>query len=116
MMASGVPIPRADHTQALANMALDMLKYTESLSVQNGTRIDFRIGINSGSLVAGEIGKKNFHYALWGDTVNTASRMESHGVPGKIQVTKDTYWILKEEYIFELRGKIDVKGKGKIES
>lgn len=116
MVASGVPTPRADHAQALAKMALDMLKYTESLPVQNGTLINFRIGIDSGPLVAGVIGKKNFHYDVWGDTVNTASRMESHGLPGKIQVTKDTYRILKDEYIFELRGKLDVKGKGKMET
>jgi guanylate cyclase len=116
MVASGVPTPRADHAQALAKMALDMLKYTESLPVQNGTLINFRIGIDSGPLVAGVIGKKNFHYDVWGDTVNTASRMESHGLPGKIQVTKDTYRILKDEYIFELRGKLDVKGKGEMET
>ena len=116
MVASGVPTPRADHVQALANMALDVLKYTENLPMQNGTAINFRIGINSGPLVAGVIGKKKFHYDVWGDTVNTASRMESHGVPGKIQVTKDTYRILKDEFIFESRGILDVKGKGNMET
>ena len=84
MVASGVPTPRADYPQAL-----HMLKYTESLPVQIGPRIVFRTGINSGALVARVIGKNNFHYDLWGDTVNAASRMESSGVPGKIQVTKD---------------------------
>ena len=116
MVVSGVPTPRADHAQALAKMALDMLKFTESLPVQNGTRINFRIGINSGPLVAGVIGKKKFHYDVWGDSVNTASRMESHGVPGKIQVTMDTYRILKDEFIFEPRGILDVKGKGNMET
>jgi guanylate cyclase len=116
MVASGVPTPRADHVQALAKMALDVLKYTESLPMQNGTAINFRIGINSGPLVAGVIGKKKFHYDVWGDTVNTASRMESHGVPGKIQVTKDTYSILKDEFIFESRGVLNVKGKGNMET
>ena len=116
MVASGVPTPRADHVQALANMALDVLKYTENLPMQNGTAINFRIGINSGPLVAGVIGKKKFHYDVWGDTVNTASRMESHGVPGKIQVTKDTYRILKDEFIFESRGALNVKGKGNMET
>ncbi len=88
----------------------------EILPVQNGTRINFRIGINSGLLVAGVIGKKKFHYDVWGDSVNTASRMESHGVPGKIQVTMDTYRILKDEFIFEPRGILDVKGKGNMET
>ena len=116
MVVSGVPTPRADHAQALAKMALDMLKFTESLPVQNGTQINFRIGINSGPLVAGVIGKKKFHYDVWGDSVNTASRMESHGVPGKIQVTMDSYRILKDEFIFEPRGIQDVKGKGNMET
>jgi guanylate cyclase len=116
MVVSGVPTPRADHAQALAKMALDMLKFTESLPVQNGTQINFRIGINSGPLVAGVIGKKKFHYDVWGDSVNTASRMESHGVPGKIQATMDTYRILKDEFIFEPRGILDVKGKGNMET
>ena len=116
MVASGVPTPRADHAQAIAKMALDMLKYTESLPEHNGSLINFRIGINSGPLVAGVIGKKKFHYDVWGDTVNTASRMESHGVPGKIQVTEDTYQILADEFVFESRGKIDVKGKGEMKT
>ncbi len=116
MVASGVPTPRTDHAQALAKMGLDMLKFTESLPVQNGTQINFRIGINSGPLVAGVIGKKKFHYDVWGASVNTASRMESHGVPGKIQVTMDTYRILKDEFIFEPRGILDVKGKGNMET
>ena len=116
MVVSGVPTPRADHAQALAKMALDMLKFTESLPVQNGTQINFRIGVNSGPLVAGVIGKTKFHYDVWGDSVNTASRMESHGVPGKIQATMDTYRILKDEFIFEPRGILDVKGKGNMET
>ncbi len=116
MVVSGVPTPRADHAQALAKMALDMLKFTESLPVQNGTQINFRIGVNSGPLVAGVIGKTKFHYDVWGDSVNTASRMESHGVPGKIQVTMDIYRILKDEFIFEPRGILDVKGKGNMET
>ncbi len=87
-----MPTRRADYAQAL-----DMLKYAESLPVQIGPRIVFRTGINSGALVTRVIGKYNFHYDLWGDTVNTASRMESSGVPGKIQITKDKSWILIEE-------------------
>ena len=116
MVASGVPTQRDDHASALAHMALDMLEFSNNLPSQNGESINFRIGMNSGSLVAGVIGKKKFHYDVWGDTVNTASRMESHGVPGKIQVTKDSYDLLKNEFVFESRGKMDVKGKGEMET
>lgn len=116
MVASGVPSTRPDHAQALANMALDILAYTKKLPTQNGHAISFRIGINSGPLIAGVIGQKKFHYDVWGDTVNTASRMESHGEPGKIQVTKSTYKLVMNEFVFEARGKIDVKGKGEMET
>lgn len=116
MVASGVPTPRTDHAQALAQMALDIVEYIQSFTAQNTHAINFRIGISSGPLVAGIIGKKKFQYDVWGDTVNIASRMESHGVPGKIQVTADTYGILKDEFIFESRGILDVKGKGNMET
>jgi adenylate cyclase len=116
MVASGVPKLKRDHAQAAAKMALEMQSFAKQLPTQNGHQIDFRIGINSGPLVAGVIGKKKFHYDVWGDTVNTASRMESHGVPGKIQVTEDTYKLLEDEFIFEPRGKLEVKGKGEMET
>ena len=116
MVAAGVPQPRADHALALASMALDMLEYCKQLPSRNGESVEFRIGINSGPLVAGIIGRKKFQYDVWGDTVNTASRMESHGLPGKIQVTKDTYALLESEFVLEPRGKIDVKGKGQMET
>ncbi len=116
MAASGVPTPRPDHAQQLARMALDMSAYIESRPPRNGKRLDFRIGINSGPLIAGVIGKRKFVYDLWGDPVNTASRMESSGVPGKIQITRDTYELIKAEFICEPRGKIVVKGKGEMET
>lgn len=116
MAASGVPMPRPDHAQRLARMALDMSAYIQSRPPRNGKRLDFRIGINSGPLIAGVIGKRKFVYDLWGDPVNTASRMESSGVPGKIQITCATYELIKEEFICERRGNILVKGKGEMET
>jgi guanylate cyclase len=113
MVASGVPIPRPDHAQTLAQLVLDMLAYCGQLE-KEGRPLQFRIGINSGPLTAGIIGNKKFQYDIYGDTVNTASRMESHGEPGKIQVSGDSYEILKDEFIFEPRGTIDVKGKGQM--
>ena len=94
-------------------MALDMQETVRSICLFSlGRPILLRIGINSGEVVAGVIGKKKFTYDLWGDTVNVASRMESHGVPGRIQVSENTYQLLKHMYDFECRGEIDVKGKG----
>jgi PAS domain S-box-containing protein len=112
MVVGGLPLPRADHAEAVANMALDMCRTLERLSIQNDQPLSMRIGINTGSVVAGVIGTKKFIYDLWGDTVNTASRMESHGVAGSIQVTETTYELLKIKYLFEERGVIHVKGKG----
>jgi len=116
MAVSGVPKPRKDHAQAIASLAIEMQLFAKQIPARYGYPIEFRIGVNSGSLIAGVIGKKKFHYDVWGDTVNTASRMESHGVAGKIQVTENTYRILKDEFIFEPRGIIDVKGKGRMET
>ena len=116
MVASGVPQSRSDHAPPLASMALDMLEYCEQLPSRNGAKINFRIGINSGPMVAGVIGKRKFQYDIWGDTVNTASRMESHGEAGKIQVTQATYEILKDEFTFEPRGVMEIKGKGQMKT
>lgn len=116
MAASGVPAPRPDHAQALAQMALDMLEFAKTIPQQNGESINFRIGINSGPLVAGVIGRKKFHYDVWGDTVNVASRMESHGLAGKIQITKHTSELIQDEFICDKRGTLDIKGKGKMDT
>jgi guanylate cyclase len=116
MVAAGVPTPRADHAQALANMGLDIAEYASTHRPLNGKTMQFRIGINSGPLIAGVVGQKKFQYDVWGDTVNTASRMQSHGVAGKIQVTRSTYELLKDEFLLEPRGSIDVKGKGHMET
>ena len=116
MVASGVPRPRRDHAQALANMALDIRDFIRTLPPHGGRHLDFRIGIDSGPVVAGIIGRKKFIYDLWGDAVNTASRMESHGTPGRIQITRATYELLKDEFVCEPRGTIPVKGKGDMET
>ena len=116
MVAAGVPTPRPDHARALALMALDMLEAMRSAEGVAHLGFELRVGINSGPVVAGVIGRKRFLYDLWGDAVNTASRMESHGTPGKIQVTRATYELLADEFELEPRGKIAVKGKGEIEA
>ena len=116
MVAAGVPRIRPDHAQALARMALEMCRHIQSRPPYAGHTIDFRIGINSGPAVAGVIGRKKFQYDLWGDTVNTASRMESHGTAGKIQITRETFQLLKDDFICEPRGKVQVKGKGEMET
>jgi adenylate cyclase len=114
MVAGGIPIVRPDHAEASAEMALDMLVAIDELNVKLEATFDLRIGINSGPVVAGVIGTKKFIYDLWGNAVNTASRMESHGVPGRIQVSIYTYELLRDKYEFEERGSIDIKGQGEM--
>ncbi|WP_442927767.1 adenylate/guanylate cyclase domain-containing protein [Microcoleus sp. A003_D6] len=114
MVAGGIPIERPDHAEAIAEMALDMLAAIDELNVKLDAKFDLRIGINSGPVVAGVIGTKKFIYDLWGNAVNTASRMESHGIPGRIQVSHYTYDLLQDKYEFEDRGEIEIKGKGKM--
>jgi class 3 adenylate cyclase len=114
MVVSGLPLPRSDHAEALADMALDMQKAMVHLRRNGLEGMELRIGMSSGPVVAGVVGLKKFIYDLWGDTVNTASRMESHGVAGEIQVSKATYTLLKDLYTFEARGIIPVKGKGEM--
>ena len=116
MVAAGVPEPRPDHARALAFMALDMLEGMRSNDEVGHLGLELRVGINSGPVVAGVIGRKRFLYDLWGDAVNTASRMESHGTPGRIQITRATYELLADEFECEPRGTIPVKGKGEIEA
>lgn len=116
MVAGGLPIYHPNHADAIASMALDMLNEIKQFQQQFGLDTNIRIGINTGPVVAGVIGKKKFIYDLWGDAVNTASRMESHGLPGRIQVTETTYQLLKETYIFEERGCLTVKGKGMMQT
>ncbi len=114
MVAGGLPVPREDHTEAIARMALDMQQAIVDFQRKIDRPLSIRIGINTGPVVAGVIGIKKFIYDLWGDTVNVASRMESSGIPGKIQVTSATYEILKYRFVLEERGEIEVKGKGKM--
>ncbi|MEG4816786.1 adenylate/guanylate cyclase domain-containing protein [Microcoleus sp. K5-D4] len=114
MVAAGIPIERPDHAEAIAEMALDMLAAIKELNVKLDAKFDLRIGINSGPVVAGVIGTKKFIYDLWGNAVNTASRMESHGITGRIQVSHYTYELLHDKYEFEDRGEIEIKGKGEM--
>lgn len=116
MVVGGLPIHRADHAQAVASMALDMRAAIQRISNLSQEPLSIRIGINTGPVVAGVIGIKKFIYDLWGDTVNVASRMESHGIPDQIHVTGETYQVLQQEYTFEARDKIQVKGKGEMQT
>lgn len=111
MVAGGLPQRRPDHLQAMGTFALDMRNtLQESADAPDG--LTLRIGIHVGSVVAGVIGSRKFSYDIWGDTVNTASRLESHGVPGKIQVSEDAYLRLQDAFAFEPRGTVELKGKG----
>jgi len=114
MVVGGLPTNRPDHAEAIAEMALDMQKEIVRFKGGDGKPFRLRIGINTGPVVAGVIGTKKFTYDLWGDTVNVASRMESHGLEGRIQVTEATYERLKDKYLFEPRGATPVKGKGEM--
>ena len=112
MVAGGLPLPCTNHAESIAEMALEMQQEIMKFSAECGKPLKIRIGINTGPVVAGVIGTKKFIYDLWGDAVNTASRMESQGLPGKIQVSASTYKLLCDKYLLEKRGKINVKGKG----
>ncbi len=114
MLAGGIPLHRADHAQAVADIALEMIQTLASLNAEKGTHLRVRIGINTGPIVAGVIGKRKFTYDLWGDTVNLASRMESSGVPGLVHVSETTFEALKTEFDLEERGITQVKGVGEV--
>jgi class 3 adenylate cyclase len=116
MAVCGMPEPVANHAERMVRMAIRMVHITREHALENHVVMKLRVGVNSGPVVAGVIGRSKYIYDLWGDTVNLASRMESGGVPDGIQVTRPVYEKLKDEFVFEPRGLIEVKGKGSVEA
>ena len=116
MAVCGLPEPCDDHSKRILEMARRLMQIVREFSAERGVGLHLRIGVNAGPVVAGIIGRRKFIYDLWGDTVNVASRMESHGVPDGIQVTRPVFERLRDHYSFEERGAIEVKGKGKVEA
>ncbi|WP_055075558.1 adenylate/guanylate cyclase domain-containing protein [Pseudanabaena sp. 'Roaring Creek'] len=114
MVVGGLPVPSKDHAELIAEMALQMQTVIQKFKRSDGSVFSLRIGIHTGQAIAGVIGTKKFIYDLWGDTVNVASRMESYGLAGCIQVTEATYQLLKPKYVLEERGAINIKGKGEM--
>jgi adenylate cyclase len=116
MAAAGLPVPVADHTERAAHMALDLIEVMDRFNAQGPHHLTIRIGLSTGAVVAGVIGRRKFLYDLWGDVVNKASRMESHGVPGRIQVTDAARQRLGDPFNLERREAIEVKGKGEMQT
>lgn len=116
MAAAGLPIAVADHASRAAHMALDMLEAVNRFNKHSSHQLQVRIGIDTGAVTAGVIGKRKFLYDLWGDVVNTASRMESHGVAGRIQITEATRQHLHDPFLLERRAAIEIKGKGQMDT
>ena len=114
MVVAGAPKRRRDHAEAIAAMSLEIKDSVARLAAAGQYSLDFRIGIHSGPVVAGVIGKKKFSYDMWGDSVNTAARMEAHGIPGEIQVSAHFQDLLKDKFLFVERGLVDIKGKGEL--
>ncbi|HET8567512.1 MAG TPA: adenylate/guanylate cyclase domain-containing protein [Candidatus Limnocylindria bacterium] len=112
MGVAGVPRPRGDHAEAVARLALGMLAYVDERRAGGQRCLDFRIGVNSGPVIGGVIGRTKFVFDIWGDPVNTASRMESHGEAGRIQITESTYALVRDRFVCEPRGTVEIKGKG----
>lgn len=115
MVAGGIPEPRPGNVYAVAEMALEVLSTVERIGSELGEPIAVRVGMHTGPAVAGVIGTHKLSYDVWGDTVNTAARLESHGQPGRIQVTQETRNALEDRYDFERRGSVDIKSKGELE-
>ena len=114
MVAAGIPEEKAHHAQAIAQMALEMKSVIGQIKAKQHVDLGLRIGISSGPIVAGVIGRRKFAYDLWGDVVNLASRMESHGIEGEIQISEDTFYKIADEFECEVRGEIEIKGKGEM--
>jgi guanylate cyclase len=112
MAAAGAPIPRADHVRAAADMALGMIDAVAACSLEVGRPLSVRVGMHTGRAMAGVIGRRKFIYDIWGDAVNVASRMETTGVPGRIQVSEAVESVLRDAYEFEERGEVEIKGIG----
>jgi adenylate cyclase len=116
MAASGVPAASADHAGQAAHLSLDMIEALGRFNERNASRLQLRIGIHSGDVVAGVIGRRLFVYDLWGDSVNTAARMESHGVAGRVQVSEGTRRLLAAPFVLDERGTLEVEGKGELKT
>jgi class 3 adenylate cyclase len=116
MVISGAPDPRHDHAHVMAALALELVEQVREIREETGIPVDLRLGLHTGPVIAGVIGAMRFTYDVWGDTVNTASRMESHGEPGRIQLSADTKACIEDRFICEPRGMIDVKGKGEMDT
>ncbi len=116
MVISGAPDPRHDHAHVMAQLALDLVGEVKSIRRETGIALDLRLGLHTGPVIAGVIGAMRFTYDVWGDTVNTASRMESHGEPGRVQISADTKACIEDRFECEPRGPVHVKGKGDMET
>jgi adenylate cyclase len=116
MAVAGLPVAAPDHAVRAAHAALDMMEALKQFNHQNGHTLQVRIGVHSGAVMAGVIGKRKFIYDLWGDAVNTASRMESQGMAGRVQLTEATRRLLREPFLFEERGRVEIKGKGELQT